>query len=65
MSTNNGIMTSTKDENSFFIRLHYKSLLSDEVFGDYPVYDGKPIKIIQIMKIDDGNLIMECAYLNK
>jgi hypothetical protein len=64
MSNNNIIMKKTTDANSFFIRFHHKSQLSDSVLTDTPEYKGVEIKIIQIMKIDDGYLLAECTYIN-
>jgi hypothetical protein len=61
----NEIIIKSKDEDSFFLRTHYYSPMSKYLFNDTPEYNGKPVKILQIMKIEDGYLLIECAYINK
>ena len=61
----NEIITKSKDEDSFFLRTHYDSQISKYLFNDTPEYNENPVKILQIMKIEDGYLLIECTYINK
>ena len=65
MSNSSEIITKSKDENSFFLRVHYNSQISEYLFSDTPEYNENPVKILQIMKIEDGYLLIECTYINK
>ena len=63
MSNNKQIMQKTKDENSFFIRCHQNSILSDKIFCNNPKYTDAAIKILQVMTLDEGYLLVECVYI--
>ena len=63
MSNNRQVIQKTKEENSFFIRLHHNWALSNEIFCNRPEYKGSAIKILQIMTLDEGYLLVECVYI--
>ena len=44
---------------SFFLCCHYNSELARSLFLDNPEYNGNKISIIQLMKIDNGYLLIE------
>jgi len=57
-----GIIQRSAD-NSFFLNLHQKSNLADDLFDDKPKYKEKPVSVIQVMLINDGYMLAECVYL--
>lgn len=64
MSNGNKLIKKTKNENSFFVRAHATSNYGYKFFSDKPEYNGKEVKILQIMQIEEGYLIFECVYVN-
>jgi hypothetical protein len=45
----------------FFLKFHQNSKLADSLFLPDPKYRDHEIEIIQVMMINDGYLLVECA----
>lgn len=50
------------NNNSFFLKFHQKSTLSDNIMEPNPTYKNKRIEIVQMMLINDGYIIAECVH---
>ncbi len=57
-----GIMQKS-NEKSYFLKFHQNSKLSDQLFEPTPMYNKKPISIIQMMLINEGYILVECVNI--
>jgi hypothetical protein len=57
-----GLIKRTVEE-SFFLKFHQNSRLADQLFEPKPEYKSKPVKLVQMMLINEGYILAECVYI--
>ena len=57
---NGSILKNFKD--SFFLRFHLKSPLSDELLTAHPTYKKKPVVVLQLVLCGDMEVIAEVIF---
>lgn len=51
--------------NSFFLRCHHNSQLAEKLFDSNPRYNGIAVTVLQVLLIEQGYMLVECAFLEK